>query len=261
MAISDQVNTGDAKAFKSELREKAARNLENLKNKKKEELEKNRAAAKAKRRERLANLKRKKLNKAKIGKMLNRRKRAAVPPPTPGPATTAPPPPSPSTGGPPQPPSVSAPPPPPPPPPPGVNPPTLTGNYQRIDIEGVGVFLFSASLMRLDAHCVDHGCRMNRTLRRGPIGLSYAWLANGCGGKGLHDEDKQILSAVASYDIRADARRAFCALADAAAGHPQHAIIAEVVRMELELRGGDSSEPGWLQCAPTSMARALASMS
>ena len=86
-----------------------------------------------------------------------------------------------------------------------------------------------------------------------------AWLqashASSC--KDAHEEGKGELSAAEGHSARLEGRASFLSLAESAAAHPQAAVIKEVIRMELDLRGGDTSEPAWLRCAPSATQRAL----
>ena len=67
--------------------------------------------------------------------------------------------------------------------------------WELVQVSG-GWFHFSAELGRLDAHCGQHsgGCKMDRTLKKGTIGLSMAWLSHVCESKDQHDGAKVLLS-------------------------------------------------------------------
>ena len=85
------------------------------------------------------------------------------------------------------------------------------------DGEPAGWFVYSHAEGRPDAHCSKHAqCRMNRALRRGVIGLSFAWLldCNQATNKEDHDVMKEIMSSREMYDRRQDCRNLFKAFAD-----------------------------------------------
>ena len=93
---------------------------------------------------------------------------------------------------------------------------------------------------------------MNRALRKGPLGLSWAWLAaaESCDSKQAHDQLKEDLSNMDQRDARLAGRDAFgmCARQNMF-GFPA------VVQHEKDLRGGDTSEPMQLDCAPGPLTR------
>ena len=99
---------------------------------------------------------------------------------------------------------------------------------------------------------------MNRTLRKGPIGLSLLWLqtARDHPDKLSHDQAKEDLSSRRSFELRQSSRAEF--EAECRDGGP-HADRYEHVRLqELDLRG-DSSEPAFIDCAPEPITKALKS--
>ncbi len=54
--------------------------------------------------------------------------------------------------------------------------------YQTFEVEGVGRFVFDIAASSLAAHCRGHGhgpCRINKVLRKAPIGGFVAWLRDG----------------------------------------------------------------------------------
>ena len=98
---------------------------------------------------------------------------------------------------------------------------------------------------------------MNRTLRKGCIGLAVNWMQRAvqCSTKEAHDDFKLIVSSAGSLGERQMARLEFASLTGD--GHPSRDIIARVLDHEKDLRGGDAEEPAWLQCPPTAAQRAL----
>ena len=99
---------------------------------------------------------------------------------------------------------------------------------------------------------------MNRGLRRGVIGLSFAWLldCNQADNKDEHDVMKEIISSREMFDRRQDCRNLFKAFADDAQ-YPSSQMFRTILDHESELRGGDESEPAWLRCTPCALSKAL----
>jgi len=273
MALSDSANAADLKAYRDELKKQTVAKLEKQRRVARAQA-KAKATAKAKVRAKAkAAAKAKAGNKKKIrrgmvkiggaGAAVGGDTGTGAPAPAGGPGAPAPaggagaapapagspgaaPPPAPGAAVPPV--EAVAPPGGPPPPPPLVVPPPVPGGYIRIERPGGGWFYYSETLMRLDAHCHVHTkCAMNRTLRKGPIGLLMAWLesAETCASKEDHDQAKEDLSHGDSREARVRGRDAF-GLHDRS-GLPGFDAVA---RHEKELRGGDTSEPMQIDCAP-----------
>ena len=232
MAISDQVNSQDVKAYRDELKTRTVRKLHKM-----------RLASRASRKAEVAARKTRKaaakrMSKKRLKVAAQKHRHTATEEPGVAPPRGPPPP---------APPGAPAPPPPPPPPPPSgdrVEAPTVPGGYQRLDVPTGGWLLWSHALERLDSHCHVHkGCRMNRSLRKGPLGLALAWLgaAADCADKASHDQQKEDISR--EYDKRAAGRETFRELVEARADFKQ------VWDHEYEVRA-DSSEPRVIDCAP-----------
>ena len=80
---------------------------------------------------------------------------------------------------------------------------------------------------------------MDRSLKKGCIGLSIVWLRGDMpADKSVHDALKGVLSAADSFDVRCDGRQAFETLARDNGGAYQ-----EVFDEEARFRSGDRSEP------------------
>ena len=97
---------------------------------------------------------------------------------------------------------------------------------------------------------------MNRTLRRGCLGLCTSWLqvTADCVDEDSHDTMKLVLSSADSLDDREAGRRTFIAAAEEPS-NPQQQLFARVVAHEVEARGGDTAEPRWLQWNPARPSR------
>ena len=258
MAVSDMVNSNDLKCFKQELKAKTVQKLQARRQVARDETEaRKQAKAKAAREKKQQAAAARKARKFKRSRkpMLRPRRRGPAngglaPEP---PAPDGPSPPSPAEGHPPGPSGAPAP----PPPPqhggivPLVQPPVEgEGDWRRLELPGIGWFMYSERLSRLDSHCMMHrGCRMNRTLRRGCVGLCTAWLqaTADCLDKEAHDTMKLVLSREESRDDREAGRRMFNA---AAIEGGAQGLFAQVVAQEIDARGGDTAEPRWLQCNP-----------
>ena len=255
MAISDQVNTGELKTWKNDLQKKAVRKLAVLRAD-----ERNAAAAKRAAQKKRAKLKvAKKLIKGhKIFKVAKKPKStlasssttptpasapavdvvAVVPvvavPPEAGAAAPCPPPPDAIVLAPPGPDHAA--------------PPKLHGDWRLLQVDG-GWFRYSPSARRLDAHCRAHGasCKMDRSLRKGPIGLACLWLVSKAGNKIEHDRLKYTLSQADKHIDRERARASFQALAATNLGD-----YKAIVDLELDLRG-TRDEPLALACPMTAL--------
>jgi hypothetical protein len=100
------------------------------------------------------------------------------------------------------------------------------GGWQVVSVPG-GWLKFSQTLGRLDAHCSRHGggCKMDRSLRKGPIALHMAWLTCAAANKAEHDAAKITVI----YDIEATTRgkEVFVAMAQGQGGLYQTILDAE----------------------------------
>ena len=98
---------------------------------------------------------------------------------------------------------------------------------------------YSEKWNRLDAHCRRHpgGCKMDRQLKKGPIGLHMAWLAAAATTKDAYDRLKVDLSGEAGHEKRVHGRRAFLHMTEKKQG-----LYKDIVEHEARLRG-DREEP------------------
>ena len=121
--------------------------------------------------------------------------------------------------------------------------PRPTAGWRVMRVPG-GWVRYSQEKGRLDSHCRYHdGCKMDRTLRKGSIGLALAWLQAGQGGdKAFHVTAKETLSSAEGFEARSAARADF---RERAAASP---LIADIVQCESNLRDGDQTEPPTLAC-------------
>ena len=204
MAVSDMVNSNDLKCFKNELKAKTVQKLQARRSEARDA-----KAAQKKKKLSAARAKKKAADATRKAKKFQRSKMPLFRPSRRGPATAALPPPDPPLPGPSGhlPPTPVAPEVPPPagpavPPPAGPVVPLLAppseghGDWRRLELPGVGWFMYSEKLSRLDSHCMMHSnCRMNRTLRRGCLGLCASWLqaTADCSDKDAHDTMKLVL--------------------------------------------------------------------
>ena len=78
-----------------------------------------------------------------------------------------------------------------------------------------GWLKFSMALGRCDAHCARHGlgCKMDRVLRKQPIGRHMAWLSDTSANKAQHDAAKSALAEPSSELAVKRGREAFVKLA------------------------------------------------
>ena len=83
---------------------------------------------------------------------------------------------------------------------------------------------------------------MDRTLKKGTIGLSVAWLAHAAADKQRHDELKRELSSGDALGLRQRARQQFRDRADVEGGLPMRICVRESA-----LRAGDITEPAILR--------------
>ena len=124
-----------------------------------------------------------------------------------------------------------------------VAPPKSGNGWEVLDVEG-GWLRFSKNIGRLDGHCKRHGigCKMDRTLRRGTLGLTLAWLADTVADtKEDHDMFKVFLSAAEGFDRRESARARFVSAASGG-------LAQTILDCERELREGAADEPRSLAC-------------
>ena len=120
-----------------------------------------------------------------------------------------------------------------------VRPPRAGNGWELLQVEG-GWLRYSHALGRLDSHCSRHtgGCKMDRQLKKGTIGLSMAWLAAHASNKDEHDTLNVALSDTGSIQDRNSGRSRFAALAAQREG-----LFRSVLDREAELRGGRVDEP------------------
>ena len=111
--------------------------------------------------------------------------------------------------------------------------------WQVLQLPG-GWLRYNAAHGRLDAHCRHHagGCKMDRALKKGPIGLSMAWLGAKAGTKHEHDTLKETISSESGHSGRVQGRCHFTKMADKRQG-----LYKDVVEHEARPRGGDREEP------------------
>ena len=105
---------------------------------------------------------------------------------------------------------------------------------------GHGTLRYSCVKERLDAHCAYHGgsCKLDRTLKKSPVGLCVAWLQQGRGvTPKAHREAKAKLSSSAGYVTRRIGRKQFEQYRERWGG-----IWVEVLDCE-ERVSGNSAEP------------------
>lgn len=143
--------------------------------------------------------------------------------------------------------SAAQPAPPPPPAPPVAvahRQPKGGNGWQVLEAPEGGWMRFSETLGRLDAHCGRHdGCKMDRSLKKGPLGLCVAWLATPAADKVAHTELKFVLSQESALQERRLARDRFRASAEVSGG-----LFQKVLDIELALRGS-AEEPASLAAA------------
>ena len=102
-----------------------------------------------------------------------------------------------------------------------------------------GYLRFNRTLRRLDAHCTQahckpSGCKMDRSIAKGVVGLQLAWLAHETTYKEMHDVQKGIISSEAELELRTKARAEFSLLASTHGGLPK-----EILDFEKEIRGSN----------------------
>ena len=99
---------------------------------------------------------------------------------------------------------------------------------------------------KLDSHCSQcfhaAGCKMDRSLKHGTIGLAMLWLSTTELDKEGHDMQKAILSDVGKLKERKEKRAEFVRIAEAQGGD-----YLLVLAREKELRG-TSDEPANIPC-------------
>ena len=111
----------------------------------------------------------------------------------------------------------------------------MGGGWVVLDVLG-GWLRYSETMARLDAHCAQHGpsCKMDRALKKGPVGLVVAWLAHTCGTKVEHDTAKGHISSHAARAQRLGGRATFKSMAASRGGQYQ-----AVLQQEARLVGDD----------------------
>ena len=126
----------------------------------------------------------------------------------------------------------------PPPPAPSANAPK-EGNGWRVGRVPGGWLRFSQQASRLDAHCdeVSHGgnCKMDRSLKKCPLGLCLAWLAcHSCLDKADHNEFKKAVANPDYFDERSRCRAEFPTIP----GLPAE-LIHDILAAELAAHGSN----------------------
>jgi len=114
-----------------------------------------------------------------------------------------------------------------------VKPPSGTKLWKVVEVPG-GWLRYSETYGRCDAHCRRHGggCKMDRSLKKGPVGLEMAWLGAPAITKADHDAMKTTLSAEAAHGNRVHARNRFLAIAGKKLG-----TYRDIVEHEARARG------------------------
>ena len=121
------------------------------------------------------------------------------------------------------------------------------GEWRVIKVPN-GYVRWSAKLARLDAHCRVHTdqkkeCKMDRTLARGGVGLSWLWMKHAASVDYFgHQLQKEQFSSVEARDDRAAERKR---IVDAASSDEE---LAALLTAEREARGGEVHEPDIIQC-------------
>ena len=238
MATTDQVNTGDLKAYKDDLAKKVVAKLHRARTweRKQAALQKKARAA------RKVRTQPRKRRGAALLRAVRRRRPADVEEPReaapavdgdvlPGaaPALPAPPPMLPVD-------AVD--------PPPRVAPPLAVGDWRVVAVRG-GWLRYNATLGRLDAHCAAHaGCKMDRALRKGLVGLLCAWLAAAADAphRAAHSDMKWTLSQREALPQRLQGRNDFVQLRVEHAG-----AYGAILDQELALRES-ADEPASIPC-------------
>ena len=108
-----------------------------------------------------------------------------------------------------------------------------------------GWLRYNATIGRLDAHCAAHaGCKMDRTLRKGPVGLLCAWLAVAADvpDRAAHSVMKWGLSQREALPQRLQARNDFVQLRV-----EQASTYGAILDLELALRES-ADEPASIPC-------------
>lgn len=240
LAMTDQVNTSDLKGWKGEADKRKLTRIN------RQRAERRRVKHEAKgAKEKRAAARRLRAKAKSLATSLRRRARhasvsggVASQPPPPQPASApeigpvaAPPAPQAAAVGAAEAPAASA-------PPAAVRAPRAVGGWLVLEVPG-GWLRYNKDLGRLDSHCRWHaGCKMDRTLKRAPVGLCMSWLSKDVGDKGQHDELKVHLSMPAAREDRMQGRAMFASLADRHGG-----VFRDVLELEQHLRGGATDEP------------------
>lgn len=121
--------------------------------------------------------------------------------------------------------------------------PRATKHWKVHRVDG-GWLRWSETKSRCDAHCCYHkGCKMDRVLTKGPVGLSCAWLAGGAGiDRASHVVLKETLSGADGFPTRNTARERVIAMA------LTDEVKQEILDVEARARSGDRSEPDVIAC-------------
>ena len=130
------------------------------------------------------------------------------------------------------------------PPPLRVAPPVAVGDWRVVAAPG-GWLRYNPTLCRLDAHCACHAaCKMDRALRKGPVGLLCARLAAGfeLPDRAAHNDLKRVLSHGDAFARRVEAREELRRLRVTHGG-----IYSEILEQEHGQRG-EGGEPAALAC-------------
>ena len=229
-------NAADLKAYRGQLKQKAARRLGQARMSARSAKQKR---LKAFRQKRDAKKKGKVKLKLKPVRMLKKRPLPrpgpdAAPPPAgteppppaaPPPAGTEPPSDSPATG------PVAR-------PIASIRPPRAENGWQVAELQPHGWVRFHPERGNIDGHCRYHSsCKLDRRGHLAPLGLVNAWLARGsqCKTKEEHFQERIVLSLELTFEERQAARDTISASDDLQ--------VQALVETEKAHRGGDNSEP------------------
>ena len=132
-------------------------------------------------------------------------------------------------------------------------PPLPVGDWRVLPVKG-GWVRFNQTLKRFDSHCnkLDHGqgCKMDRHMKRGVIGLALAWLGCDEVSRQTHEMQKELLSHEISREKRSAGRLDFKRLAE---------IYDDDYRLALDVEmkeRGTNDEPSSIYCRVSSTAAA-----
>ena len=92
-----------------------------------------------------------------------------------------------------------------------------------------GLLRYNRALGRLDAHCGAHlgSCKMDRSLRKGCIGLNLSWLQCSAENKTDHNVSKWTCSDSTGYEARKKCRDDFIARAEREGGVCNDILVRE----------------------------------